>query len=176
MDKCFKAVENEESNPGQKNNHFQIFDHVENCLLDIFNYFLQYIIKEIQRNQENFTWRHTRPKIQHNILKMNYKNGGLKNVDIFFEIAGLFYESFYEWKIMQLQFIETLVFYRKSFKFYSNLDFKNNILNYFPSYHHEVFANWKSLFSAPSIVISFILNQCLLFNRYKKIDINVVFS
>ena len=116
MDKCLKAVENEESNPGQKNNHFQIFDHVENCLLGIFNYFLQDIIQEIQRTQENFTWRHTRLKIQHKIFKINYKNGGLKNVDIFFKIAGLFYESFYEWKMMQLQFIETLFFLQKKFQ------------------------------------------------------------
>ena len=33
---------------------------------------------------------------------MYYKNGGLKNVDIFFKTAGLFYESFHEWKIIHL--------------------------------------------------------------------------
>ena len=33
---------------------------------------------------------------------MNYKNGGLKNVDIFFKTAGFFSELFYEWKIIQM--------------------------------------------------------------------------
>ena len=32
MVKCFKAVENAESNPGRKNYYFQEFGLVENCL------------------------------------------------------------------------------------------------------------------------------------------------
>ena len=112
---------------------------------------------------------------------MDCKNGKLKNVDIFFKIGSLlcswvkrlYSESFHEWKIIPLYFIESV--FGKNFKFHSNLDFKNSTLNYFPSYYHKVFTNWKSFFSTSPIVISRILNKCMWYNRYIKIDNDAVF-
>ena len=52
IEECLKAEENVKPYPGRKNYHFQKFVLVENCLL-VIN-FLQYIIKEIDRIQENF--------------------------------------------------------------------------------------------------------------------------
>lgn len=63
----------------------------------------------------------------------------------------------------------------KCFKLDSSLDFKNSILNYFPSYYQKVFRNWKSVFIASTIVISCIPNKFLWYNRYNKIDNDVVF-
>ena len=38
-----------------------------------------YISKELERMQEHFIWKHSRPKIQHKTLRMDYKNDGLEN-------------------------------------------------------------------------------------------------
>lgn len=48
--------------------------------------FPDYTIKE---TQEYFVWKHSSPKIQHKNLRMDYKNGQLKNVDIFLKMASL---------------------------------------------------------------------------------------
>ena len=80
-------MENAKFNPRGKNYRFQNFGLVENCLPNTFNYFPDYIIKKIQGFPENFIWKHSCPKIQHKTLRMNYKNGRLKNVDSFFKIA-----------------------------------------------------------------------------------------
>ena len=121
------------------------------------------IIKESKRIQEYFIQKHYLLKIKPKTLRIDNKNGGLTNVDIFFRVASfqfswgkrLYIESFHEWKIIALYFIEnTFVF-----QFYSNFDFKNSILNYFSFYHHKVFVSWKSLFFGSPIVISCILNQ-----------------
>ena len=112
---------------------------------------------------------------------MDYKNAQLENLHIFFKIASLqclpiqrlYSESFHEWKIIPLYFIESI--FGKRFKFHSNLDFKHSILNYFPSYYHKDFANWKPLFSAFHIFISSNLNQFLWCNRHIKIHKVVVF-
>ena len=95
---------------------------------------MDYNVKDIERIQENFIWQHS-----HKTLRMNYKNSGLKNVDIFFKFASL-QCSWLKWIISWME-NHPIIFYRersrKSFKFHSNLDFKNSILNYFPSYYHK---------------------------------------
>ena len=54
MDKCLKAVENVESNPGWKNYHFQKFGLVENCLLDTFNCFSALYYQGNRKNSTKF--------------------------------------------------------------------------------------------------------------------------
>ena len=59
-------MENAKFNPSGKNYHFQDLSFVEN-LQNTFN------IKETERIQENFIWKHSCPKIQHKTLRMDYK-------------------------------------------------------------------------------------------------------
>ena len=89
-------MENAKFNPRRKNYHLPDFGFVENCLPNTFNYFPNtfnyfpdYITKKIEGIPENFIWKHSCPRIKHKTLRMNYKNGRLKNVDNFFKIATL---------------------------------------------------------------------------------------
>ena len=67
--------------------------------------FPKYIISEIEHFYGNIVFQKL-----NKILKMDYKDGGLKDFDIFFKIASLqcsqvkslYSESFHEWKIIQL--------------------------------------------------------------------------
>ena len=49
------------------------------------------IIKELNETQEKFLWPNKKSKIKHGTLCNNYKNGGLKNVDINLKIVSLKY-------------------------------------------------------------------------------------
>ena len=41
-----------------------------------------YVVTEREKVQKCFLWENSTSKIKHNILCNDYKNGGLKNVDI----------------------------------------------------------------------------------------------
>ena len=73
----------------------------------------------------------------------DYKDSGLKNVDIEHKIASLkcswvkqlFTENFHEWKIIPLQHINKLS--GKNFKFHSKLNISKNTL-YFPGFYKDI--------------------------------------
>ena len=47
------------------------------------------IIQELNKIQKEFIWKTRNPKIKHDTLCKNYKNGGLKTVDIMYKVVSL---------------------------------------------------------------------------------------
>ena len=47
------------------------------------------IVEELIKIFKNFLWNFTALTIKHSTTCMNYQNGGLKNVNVFFEIVTL---------------------------------------------------------------------------------------
>ena len=140
-----------------------------------------FIIKEIERIQKKFLWNNSTPKIKHNILRMDFKHGGLKSVDISLKITSLqcswltrlYDTSYHEWKIIPTYFIGKI--FGKNFKFHSNFDFQSSLVQCFPSYYRSILEKWKQYFHMMPTVSSCILNQFLWYNKFLKIDNSVVF-
>ena len=71
------------------------------------------IVEELIKIQKNFLWNFTAFKTKHSTTRVDYQNGGLKNVDVFFKIISLqcswfrrlFDNSFHQWKVIPLLFI-----------------------------------------------------------------------
>ena len=47
------------------------------------------IIDELEKVQKKFIWNNSTAKIKQETLRMDYKNGGLKNVDIRMKVTNL---------------------------------------------------------------------------------------
>ena len=85
-------------------------------------------------------WDNKKVKIKQSTRRSDYKDGGLKSVDIVHKIASLkcswvkrlYTENFHEWKIIPLQYTNKV--FGKNFKFHSNLNTTKNTLSYFPSF------------------------------------------
>ena len=96
------------------------------------------------------------PKIKHSTINNNYKNDGLKDVNIAAKtsslqsswIKRLFNGNFYGWKILPLHII--LKSLGKKFVF--------------SKYYREIINTWGSKFSCKTLVSSAILSQFLWFN------------
>ena len=139
------------------------------------------IVEELIKIQKNFLWNFTAPKIKHSTTRMDYQNGGLRNVDVFFKIISLqcswfrrlFDNSFHQWKVIPLFFINKT--FGEHFKFHSNLDFSDDIVKCFPSFYKSMFLNWKKFFHVNPCVPSCILNQVLWFNKFIQINRKPVF-
>ena len=99
------------------------------------------IVEELIKIQKNFFWNFTAPKTKHSTTRMDYQNGGLKNIDLFFKTNSLqcswfrrlFDNSFHQWKVMLLFFINKT--FGEHFKFHSNLDFSDDTVKCFPSFY-----------------------------------------
>ena len=84
------------------------------------------VVKELEKIQKSFLWKDSTPKIRHETTCKDYKDGGLKNVDISYKIVSLqcswirrlYDNNFHEWKLIPLHLI-TMSFGSK-FKFNSN--------------------------------------------------------
>ena len=133
-----------------------------------------HIIGKVAKIQKSFIWNNSPAKIKHEILRMDFKAGGLKNVDVCFKFVSLqrpwvkkLYDCFYEWKIVHLQLLDK--YFCSSFKCHSNL------LEDFPSFYKQMLKNWKKFFMAPPIISSFIFSQFLWCNSYIKIDSKAVY-
>ena len=71
------------------------------------------IIDLLNKTQKNFIWNELNPKIKISTIDNNYKNGGLKNIDIAATISSLqsslikrlFDENRHDWEILQLHII-----------------------------------------------------------------------
>ena len=71
------------------------------------------IIDLLNKTQKNFIWNELNPKIKISTIDNNYKNGGLKNIDIAASISSLqsslikrlFDKNLHDWEILQLHII-----------------------------------------------------------------------
>ena len=114
---------------------------------------------------------------------MNYKKGGLKNVNTGMKIGSLqcswikrpydsnFHVCFHV-SIIPKYLISKI--FSSMFKFHPNLNFKKDLLKHFPVFYCSIFNIWKTWFSTPEIP-SCILSEFFWFNRHIKIDNEPVF-
>ena len=109
------------------------------------------------------------------MLCNNFKNGGLKHVDISSKIISfqcswpgkLFYENFHEWKIIPSCLMSN--YFGKSFKFYSFLSFDSKLLIKFPEFYKIILFQWSSsLFG--SKLLCCILSNFLWFSKHILIE------
>ena len=135
-------------------------------------------IFELKEIQNKFLRSNEKSKIKHSTLCNDYKNGGLKNVDIELKIISLkcswirrLYD--HDWKIIPLNYIHNTL--SKDFTFHSNLSIPNKTLIPLPPFCKDIIKSWcSSFFSSPNVPSS-ISSQCLWYNSYLKIDKNLSF-
>ena len=119
-------------------------------------------------------------KIKHDTLRNDYKNGGLKNVDISLKIVSLksswirrlYNECHHDWKIIPLNYICKAL--GKNLKFHSNSSIPNKTINSLPSYYKDIINSWCKYYSCTPKVSSLVSSQFLWYNSYINID-DVVF-
>ena len=135
-----------------------------------------YVITELEKIQK-FLWETSTSKIKHDTLcNDEYKDGGLKNVDIWKKIISLlcswikrlYDDLFHDWKIILLHLNNKT--FGKSFIFHSSLSFKKKLIKSFLSFYKEILLNWKTLFSGTPETLSYILSQFLWYNIYIQIN------
>ena len=97
----------------------------------------RHIVNQLEKIQKAFSWKSSSPKIRHETLYNDYKEGGLKNIDILNKIISLqcswirrlYDNSFHEWKLIPLFLIKKP--FGSFLKFHSNVFFKRNKINFF---------------------------------------------
>ena len=129
----------------------------------------------LNKIQQEFIWSKKNPKIKSTTLSNDFESGGLKNVDLSSKIAALqcswikrlFDDNFNQWKLIPLYLIHKNL--GKNFKFHSNLDLSEHILQKFPKYYQEIFRKWGKYLSSPPNLPSTIANQFIWFNKNIKV-------
>ena len=109
--------------------------------LALLTVILDHITDKVTKIQKEFIWHDSSPKIKHETLRMEFKAGGLKNVDIRFKFVSLqcswykklYDDCFHEWKIIPLHLLNKC--FGPSFKFDSNLHFESKLLKHFASFY-----------------------------------------
>ena len=138
------------------------------------------IIEELNEIQKKFLRSNKKCKIKHGTLCNDYKNGGLKNVDINLKIVSLksswirrlYNECHHDWKIISLNYICKAL--GKNLKFHSNSSIPNKTRNSLPSYYKDIINSWCKYYSCTPKVSSLVSSQFLWYNSYIKIDKEVV--
>ena len=134
------------------------------------------IKQELNKIQREFIWKTRNPKIKHDTLCKNCKNGGLKNVDIMYKviilqcswIKQLYDNNSHNWKVIPLHVITQKL--GKKLLFHANLDVNSKQTNHFPQYYQEIFRKWsRNLSVSPNIPYT-ITSQVIWFNKHIKID------
>ena len=109
--------------------------------LTLFTIAFKDIIEELNEIQKRFLWSNKKFKIKHGTLCNDYKNGGLKSLDLKLKnvllkcswIRRLYNEFYHGWKIIPLNYINTAL--GKKFKFYFNFSIPEKTMNSLPSYY-----------------------------------------
>ena len=136
-----------------------------------------HITNEVTKIQKSFIWHHSSPKIKHETLRMEFKAGVLKNVDIRFKFVSLqcswvkkLYDNcFHEWKVIPLHLLLAL-------PLNSILTFILKVnLKQFPSFYKQILMNWKKYFIESPITPSRVLSQFIWYNSYIKIDSKAIY-
>ena len=107
----------------------------------------KHMTEEVAEIQKSFVLVDSSPKIKHETLRMEFKVGGLNNVDIRFKfvclqcswVKKLYDDCFHEWKIIPLHLLSK--YFDSSFKFHSILHFEIKLLKDFPSFYKHMQIN-----------------------------------
>ena len=116
---------------------FKMFTISKTVFLAFLTKISHQVVKEFEKRQKSFLRKDSIPKIRHETTCKDYRNGGLKNVDMPYKIVSLqcswirrLYDNhFHEWKLIPLHLI-TMSFGSKP-KFHSNVFFKKTSLKNF---------------------------------------------
>ena len=104
-----------------------------------------HIIKALETMQTSFLRNNSNPKIKHKTICKNFREGGLKNVDIQNKVTSLqiswvkslYGDCFHEWKIIPLYLLKMT--FGPTFKFHSNLSFdKPSLKKLLPFYRQMI--------------------------------------
>ena len=98
--------------------------------------------------KKNFICNAKNPKIKHSALSNNYKDAGLKDVDVFTKviilqcswIKRLYDKNFHEWKITPSYLIK--IIFSENFKFHPCLERSIGSLKNVPNFYNEMITNW----------------------------------
>ena len=137
-------------------------------------------IAQLEKIQNQFIWKNGNPKLKHTTLCNEYKQEGLKNVDIFSKITNLqcswvkrlYDDSFRAWKVIPLFLIKSHL--GKNFVFHSNLCIKQKIVKKFPKFYQEMLKRCGKYLSSPPKDLSAVVFQFIWYNEYIKIDNNTM--
>ena len=132
------------------------------------------VIFELKEIQNNFLWSNKKSKIKLSTLCNDYKNGGLKNVDIELKIISLkcswihrlYNEVDHGWKIIHLNYIHTTL--GKNFTFHSNLSIPNKTLIPLPPFYKDIIKSWCSSF--------FLFSKCSFFYFITVLIVQFIFE
>ena len=108
----------------------------------------KYLIEELENIQLDFLWDGNKPKIKHSTLSLDYKDGGLKSVNIKFRILSLQFSWFkklydkkkHDWKIIPNYLIKKDI--SENFILHSNLGINFKQLRHFPVFYQHIFEQW----------------------------------
>ena len=135
----------------------------------------KHIMNELEKIRKAFLWKISTPKIKHETLCNDHTAGGLKNVHTPNKIRALqcswirlHNNSFHEWKLILLYLIEKS--FDRSLKFHSNVLFKSNKTNFFPSFYQEIILYWKKYLAVMTQIPPCILSQYLWHNANIQVD------
>ena len=95
------------------------------------------VVRELEKIQKSFLWKDSTPKIRHETTCNDYKDGGLKNVDVSYKIVSLqcswirrlHDNNFHEGKLIPLHLIA--MSFGSKFTFHSNVFLKKHHLKNF---------------------------------------------
>ena len=132
-----------------------------------------HITEEVAKIQNSFIWHDSSPKTKHETLRLEFKAGGLKNVDIRFKFVSLqcswvkklYDDCFHEWKIIPLHLLNKC--FGSSFKFHSNLHFSILL--------HANANELEKIFYCTSYNTFWCFKPVYMVNSYIKIDNKAVY-
>ena len=124
--------------------------------------------------------KYTNPKIKHKTICKNFREGGLKTVDVRNKLTSLqiswvkrlYGDCFHEWKIIPLYML------KKTFgtsPFHSNLSFNKSNLKKLLPFYRQMVISWSQYFSSSPETPSQVLSQFLWYNNYIKIEDAVIY-
>ena len=78
------------------------------------------MVKELDKTQKSFLWVNSTPKRKHETTYKDYKDSGLKYIDISYKIVHLYgswinNDCFHEWKLIAMLYGSKLNFHCNSF-------------------------------------------------------------
>ena len=130
------------------------------------------VFKELEKIQKSFLWKDSTQKIRHETTCKDYKDSGLKNVDISYTFVSLqcswirrLYDNKFSWVEINTTAFNNDVIWIK-IKFHSNVFFKKTSLKKLLLFYRDIFINWKIHFSLSPETPACLPSQFLWFNKY----------
>ena len=141
------------------------------------------IIQQLKSIQKKFLWKSNTPKIKHSTLIGDYKDGGLKNVDIETKLKALKLtwvrqlcdDNHHPWKIIPLHY---LTLPNRDLILHRNFACNQHIiakLNFLPAFYKDLLSHWSEISHCEVDCIQVILSESLWYNSFIQINQNAIF-